>query len=282
MSAETEFLLESLSEIRETYGQWTAHNIHIGNDIYTMGGDYPSRVQVRADLYAELIYLMVKERTFSTLRILDLGCLEGGVSIHLSEKGASCVGVDVRENHLAKARFASDCLGLQDRCDWINADVLDDNFWNTIGMFDVVICSGLLYHIDAKSIMPLLSNIRSCCSGLAIFDTNIAHVGTERYRHGDLIELWGHYWHEHEANTSLEQRLQASWSSLKNDQAFWLTERSLCNALSVSGFGYVMKPMHPYHEWSHKNRDVWIAVPQANQLPGVGLREEPDNRSFLS
>ena len=68
------------------------------------------------------------------------------------------------------------------------------------------------------------------------------------------------------------------WSSLNNNEAFWLTERSLTNALILSGFGSVLKPLYPYHEWGHKTRDIWAAMPGESDPKGLPLRKEPDQR----
>ncbi|MBV9359199.1 MAG: SAM-dependent methyltransferase, partial [Chloroflexi bacterium] len=75
------------AEVVQQWGDWTAHNIHLGDDIYTMGGDFEADklrriVQIVADLGGKSI-----ER----LRILDLGCLEGGYAIEFARRGAAVV-----------------------------------------------------------------------------------------------------------------------------------------------------------------------------------------------
>ena len=47
--------------------------------------------------------------------------------------------------------------------------------------FDVIICSGLFYHLAADELIPLLKNISSKLknNGLLILDTNIAYAPVE-------------------------------------------------------------------------------------------------------
>ena len=47
------------------------------------------------------------------------------------------------------------------------------------------------------------------------------------------FSLHGHTWTEHNKCTSIEERKAAHWSSMMNDEAFWLTERSLQMHLTI-------------------------------------------------
>ena len=133
-----------------------------------------------------------------------MGCLEGAISIFFAQNGFSTVGVDARSSHISKAEFASNVLGLSNRCSWICSDVTDQDFWQTIGKFDIIICSGLLYHIDACDIHPLLVNIFEHCKskGIAVIDTNIASSPVVPYVLDNNLTLQGLYWHEHDPDAS--------------------------------------------------------------------------------
>jgi len=274
-------LADQLAAIREKYGPWTAHNLELEAGLFTMEAAPPDRAQQRATLYGELTTTLLR-RPLRGLNVLDLGCLEGGISIALARQGSRCTGVDVRSSHLAKAAFAAKALGLQNRCRWIEADVTDLNLWQDLKKFDVVLCSGLLYHLDAPDLVPLLSKLKEACrnQGIVIIDTNIAPAPNVRIDLPDQPPLWGCHWHEHAPQADKQHRLVAGWSSYKNNRSFWLTERSLTNALVIAGFGTVLKPLYPYHEWGHQTRDVWVALPGAANQAGLPLRPDPDPRPW--
>ena len=135
--------------------------------------DVPYRSSERAFVYSQLI-MFFSIRKLEDCRILDLGCLEGGIGIRLAQKGASVVGVDVREGHLIKAKFSSDALGLQDRIKWVKSDITKD-FLIQAGSFDIIVCSGLLI-MDSVDLPILFERIFNSCSkdALLIIDTNIS------------------------------------------------------------------------------------------------------------
>jgi len=274
-------LADQLAAIRLEHGPWTAHNIEVEPGLFTIAPASPDRAQQRATLYSGLATTLLRQPVRAR-KILDLGCLEGGISLALAQQGAHCTGVDVRPSHLAKAAFASRALRLHRRCRWLEADVTDPNLWKRLGRFDLVICSGLLYHLDAGDLLPLLHHLRTACSdrGMALIDTNIAPAPQACVELPGQPPLWGCHWEEHPPAADQQERLAASWSSYRNNQAFWLTERSLTNALITAGFGTVLKPLYPYHEWGHQTRDVWLALPGPANPAGLPLRPDPDPRPW--
>jgi SAM-dependent methyltransferase len=82
-------------------------------------------------------------------RVIDLACNEGWFSHRLLEWGASYVlGVDVRPRVIRRAELLRAHLGIpQDRLELRCADVFDLNV-SELGMFDVVLCLGLVYHLE--------------------------------------------------------------------------------------------------------------------------------------
>ena len=267
-------------EIVQRYGSWTAHNINLGNGLFTIKNSAPDRAESRAVTYQAITELFFKKK-ISGIKILDLGCLEGSISINFAKLGAYCTGVDIRDVHLRKAEFASKTLSLNKHCKWIKGDVTEDTVWSDLPKFDVIICSGILYHMDANSIIPLLRNIhmKLKSNGLAIIDTNISHSPVESVVISDDLEIWGRSWIEHPDSANNEEKLAAPWSSYKNNTAFWMTERSLTNALTYSGFAGVFRALMPYQEWGHQARDIWIAIPGKRKYgENLNLRVDPDNR----
>jgi len=279
-------LTSKLADIRDRLGPWTAHNIEIAPGLFTISPGAPDRAQQRAALYSNLCKTFLRRdlfnRTFIRMRVLDLGCLEGGIGLTFGLKGANVVGVDIRKGHLEKAEFAAKALGITNRCKWILGDVTHGGLWEQLGKFDLVICSGLLYHLDAADLIPLLRRMSRACksSGFTLIDTNIAPEPKSYYEINDQLRLWGCHWKEHDPQKTYQERLVSGWSSFHNNQAFWLTERSLINAIVASGYEKVFKPLYPYHEWGHQTRDVWIALPGKDNILKLPLRLDPDPRPW--
>ncbi|MEM9374508.1 MAG: DUF1698 domain-containing protein [Planctomycetota bacterium] len=83
-------------------------------------------------------------------RVLDVGCHEGFFLHRMMHLGASsAVGVDVREQNIAKARVAASSLPA-DRVSWhvANAEDLDAALTHGTTSFDVSLAFGLLYHCE--------------------------------------------------------------------------------------------------------------------------------------
>jgi 2-polyprenyl-3-methyl-5-hydroxy-6-metoxy-1,4-benzoquinol methylase len=79
------------------------------------------------------------------LRVLDLGSLEGLFAMEFASRGAKVVAIEGRAVNHEKARFAAEQKGLRD-IEFVTEDVR--NFSKErFGVFDVVVCSGLLYHL---------------------------------------------------------------------------------------------------------------------------------------
>ena len=61
--------------INERFGEWTAHNIHLGDDTYTIG---PRAISDESRLTRILqVVSDLSARSIQDLRVLDLACLEG-------------------------------------------------------------------------------------------------------------------------------------------------------------------------------------------------------------
>src|SRR5262245_40348103 len=126
-------LRQRKEEVTRLHGEWTGHNFHIAEGIYTVEkhqGDPKLRrvVQVVSDLAG---------RPLDQLRVLDLGCLEGQYAIEFARHGARVVAMDGRDVNLAKARFVKDVLSLG------NLELVKDDVRNLskakYGEFDVVV-----------------------------------------------------------------------------------------------------------------------------------------------
>ena len=87
------------------------------------------------------------ERTFAPAkRILELGSLEGGQTFELlKHHGREIVAVEGRADNVARACYAQRCLHIRG-VRFVHAN-LESTPLRSFGQFDVVYCSGLLYHL---------------------------------------------------------------------------------------------------------------------------------------
>ena len=230
---ERDAIIEGKRAVEERYGAWTAHNIHLDGDLYTradrvFGDEYKLRrvVQLIAD---------VAGRDFGSMRVLDLGCLEGLYSIELGKRGAEVVGIEGREANIAKARFAKDVLGLENVT--LEQDDVRSLTRERYGEFDVILCLGLLYHLDADDVFMLLSRIGELTRRMAIVDTHVALSGRESRSHAGE-EYRGISFPEYAEDESL-------WAAIGNRTSFWPTRPSLVNALGRAGFTSVSECLAP-------------------------------------
>lgn len=70
-------------EIVDTSGEWTAHNIHLKDDFYTIGNKI-----IGDELKLRKILQMVADmadKPLNQLRVLDLACLEGMYGLELAQ-----------------------------------------------------------------------------------------------------------------------------------------------------------------------------------------------------
>lgn len=267
-------------EIVRRWGGWTAHNIHLGDGVYTLGPDREADklrrvVQVVSDLAPAPI-----ER----LRVLDLGCLEGGYAVELARRGAEVVAIEAREANFEKARFTKEALGLA-RLDLVRDDVRNLSEAR-YGGFDVVLCLGILYHLDAQNVFPFVHRIAEVCRRLALFDTYVGLSRIQRFEHEGRA-YWGRVIREHTERSTQEERLASGWASLDNPTSLWITRSSLYNLLNDAGFSSayechlpteLAKPADRLTVVAVKGRaEALLAMPRANGQP-MGRLPENDRR----
>lgn len=88
---------------------------------------------------------------------LDYCCGLGQVSIEMAEKGAFVHGIDISEDSINSARERAAEAGFADRSSFQVMDaenmVFEDDF------FDVIVCSGVLHHLDLPNAYKELSRV---------------------------------------------------------------------------------------------------------------------------
>lgn len=242
-------------EVIEQFGPWTAHNIHLDDDLYTIDprivGDeikLQRIVQIVSDL---------SHRSLSELRILDLACLEGLYAIELSRHGATTVGIEGREANIQKARYVQETLSLT------NLTLFRDDVRNLsvakYGSFDVVLCLGILYHIDLPDIFFFLEKIADVCGHLLIIDTHVSVRPEKSYSYKGK-QYWGRMAWEHDEDSTLLERSQHLWKSLDNPKSFWFTAPSLYNVLAEIGFTSVFECHNPPEVKKPRDRVTLAAI----------------------
>ncbi len=263
----TEEIESKRKEVVEKFGEWTAHNIHLRDNIYTYDQGHPKFEDQLTGygLHLRRIIQSVADTTnqpLSTLRVLDLACLEGGYGIELARHGAEVVGIEGREANVEKARFAKEALALD------NFTVVQDDVRalsaEKYGHFDVVLCLGILYHLDVPDAFHFIERIAEVCRRVAIIDTHVSiqpnktHVFKGR-------EYRGWQFVEHVAGTTEKERLKSLWASLDNENSFWLSRPSLFNLLAECGFTSVYTCQNPAVPGQWLDRDTLIATKGSRQ-----------------
>jgi 2-polyprenyl-3-methyl-5-hydroxy-6-metoxy-1,4-benzoquinol methylase len=262
------------------FGKWTAHNIQLVDDVYTMdnaivGDEVKLRriTQIVAD---------VAKKPLNQLRMLDLACLEGLYGIELARHGSQVVGIEGRESNLAKARFTKEALSL-DNLTLLCEDVRNLNVEHH-GYFDGVLCLGILYHLDVPDVFAFLEKISEVCQGFVVIDTHVGDRAERSYTYKDQT-YWGTNYQEHAPQSTLEERAQDPWASLDNVTSFWFTRPSLYNILAHLGFTTIYECFYPTELNKHPNRFTFVAIkgevqplhcaPLVSQQPIPNLPELP-------
>ncbi len=249
-------------EIVEQFGDWTRHNIYLTDDMYTYNQNHPKFKEhlVRRGVRLQRIIQIISDITnqpLNNLRVLDLACLEGLYGIELARHGAEVIGIEGREANVVKARFAKDVLAL-DNITFMQDDVRNLNV-EKYGMFDVVLCLGILYHLDAPDVFHFVERLSDVCKRVTIIDTHVGIKTNKSYTYQGQ-EYHGWSYKEHPSKSTKEERLKSLRSSLDNEKSFWLTRPSLFNLLSRAGFTSVYTCQNPVVLMQRKDRDTLVAV----------------------
>lgn len=264
---EIEAIATKRQQIIDRFGEWTNHNIQLDDNFYTIGDRITgSEVKVRRILQA---IADVVDRPLESLRVLDLACLEGLYGIELALHGAEVVAIEGREANIEKARFAKDTLALD------NLQLYQDDVRNLCrekyGSFDVVLCLGLLYHLDEPDIFLFMENMADVCQKLLVLDTHVSMVA-EKCCVYKQQKYWGRSYVEHSPDTTTEEKNKMLWASLDNLNSFWFTRSSLYNILSDVGFTSVYECHNPavmkyeiMRQKKESDRNTFLAIKGQNQ-----------------
>lgn len=263
-------LRDGMRQVVQRVGPWERDNIYLGEGVYTIAPDEPG-ISLRVARVMQIAGDLIRQ-DWATLRVLDLGAAEGFFAVEFARRGASVVAIEAREPHVERMRFVRDALEL-DALEVVRGDVRDIDA-ERFGTFDLVLCLGILYHLDSPDIPPFLRALRSVCRHAVIVDTRFAVQPRVEVRE-DARSYWGWKYREHASDATPDERAGESRASIDNAESFWPTRRSLYNLLADAGFTTVLEARIPRADL-RADRFVLVALSGAP----VALESAPRFRSL--
>ena len=198
----------------ERLGPWMSRFVIDG---VALGGEYDFSTDSR------LHHLERRLGSLQGKRILELGALEGGHTLELSRAGATVVAIEGRSTNYERCLFVKRYFGLDD-VEFALADLRSIDFVKC-GRFDVVLNSGVLYHLDAP--WDLLQRLGMVAPTMLLW----THCASSQQRL-EAVEVRGNrlegYWYSEGA---LDDPLSG-----KQSQSFWPTRESLERMLHLAGW----------------------------------------------
>ncbi len=222
-----------------TQPTFTAHNIRLDDGRLTMPGAPVTWESYPIFKSARDILNLVFPADKANLKIVDLGCLEGGYAVEFARMGFDLLGIEVRSSNIECCNFVKKNVDLP------NLNFVQDNVMNIAryGDFDAAFCCGLLYHLDKPK--AFLEQLASKTKRLIILQTHfsLSH-GSSRFNLSPLTVnegLPGRWFGEFSANLTSEQRDLARWSSFHNNSSFWIQREYLISLIYDLGFNTVFE-----------------------------------------
>jgi len=167
-------------------------------------------------------------------RVLDLGCNDGGFSLELARRGArEVIGIEGRDGNLVDGIARREAEGLT-QVDFRIADVRTLSR-ELHGEFDIVLCLGLLYHLDVPDLFDFVRSFAEVCRGYALIETNVALTPRNEATSGG--QTYHGLWYGEDTTRP--------GASLDNPRSFWPTKPSLLNLLGDVGFTSVTEVLSP-------------------------------------
>ena len=247
------------------FDRWSS-NIHVGGGVYTVSADE----FVDAEKLRRVTQVITGEfgPDLHGVRAADLGALEGAYSFELAGRGADVVAVEYRPDNLDRLKAARSLLGLDDKVDAHQRDVRHG--LSDLGEFDVVLCLGLLYHLEMSAALDLLGEIGSVAKNLVVVDTHVCIGEPDQSCTTDGVDYFAL-----EVTETPSHRHAAS-----TNRADWLTEGSIANRLDRAGFSEISRVLCPAEPAKPDNRVTIVARKRErlNQLLTQPLFDLTTNR----
>ncbi|ACI93036.1 methyltransferase [Afipia carboxidovorans OM5] len=156
-------------------------------------------------------------------------------------------GLEVRTSNVKKCFYLKSKLGLP------NLNFVQDDCWNFKqygNSFDVIFCSGLLYHLSEPR--KFIGMLADSCNHL-ILDTHYATVENdhETLKLDEVAThegLSGRWYREYEDGKD-NRNDNAHWNSWGNTRSFWPYKDEVLRALESAGFKGINDSYFPRHDF---------------------------------
>lgn len=234
-------LLRRMEMLKSEHGEWT-YDIPLPGGHWTRGNLGLPHTRLRRSLQ---VLKDVLGESWTSARILDLGCLDGIFSIECALQGAArVIGVDVRHGHIEKCLLAQTALGLKNlefRTGDVRQVLTEQN-----ETFDAILCSGLLYHLNVPDVFDVIQEIHARSGRVALIDTHVSLSPTATVEFQGRT-YYGQMYREHDEQATVEEMHRAGLSSFGNKVSFWFSRPSLINAFAHAGFTSIYECFNPPH-----------------------------------
>lgn len=282
----TQDVKDGLNKLIQEHGEFI-YDIPLSDGVWTRGNEGLSHMRLKRILQ---IVSDISKKPLDTIRVLDLGSLEGQFSLEFAYHGSDTIGLEIREVNIIKSNFCKDNLQLK------NVTFIQDDVRNIsvekYGMFDVIICSGLLYHLTGYDSIELMVKLYEMTTNMVVIDTHIALEPKDTW-----TTPWGKKYNgitilEHKPNESEDLKQARVLASSGNDYSFWFTRPSLVNLIIDSGFSSVYEAFGPVHlnfgkdDVEHNDRCTFVAIKGAHKYlytsPNANLNNDRFPEGSLS
>jgi SAM-dependent methyltransferase len=223
--------------------EFTFHNIRLDDGTLTKPEQESSMENYPWFVSARRVIETVFPGDKSQLRLVDLGCLEGGYAVEFARMGLQVTGIEVRASNMEA------CAYVKSRVDLPNLSFAKDDALNlaSYGSFDIVFCCGLFYHLESPR--SFLDTLSSVTKKLLILQTHFSSEDPysgekDKFNLSELTEhegIPGRWYTEFENAESFSQRETAKWAAWDNLRSFWIQREYLLQSIQDVGFDLVME-----------------------------------------
>ena len=221
--------------------QFISHNIPLAVALCTRPGEPLISESPRTVAIHESLERFVPDGLRGKTAV-DLGCLEGGLSFELWRAGLTVLGVEGRKDNWQRCLLVRDYFRAQGEMEFVHADVRQ---FRPGKSFDVVVCSGLLYHLDDPAAYIAVLGELTSAGGMLYPDTHVAPEDVDlhecefreslsSWRSKPILDLEIRY-REYAEDITLPE------SSVGNPISLWMDGASHLNLLNCAGFSRVFE-----------------------------------------
>lgn len=223
--------------------------------------------------HKRLLKLIFQGKT-SGVRLVDLGCFDGGYTVEFAKMGFDSLGIDAREENFRRCLLNPETHSLS------NLSFVKDTVWNVekYGIFDVSFCSGLLYHLDKPSLF--LEQLSRVTRKVLIVQTHFVLASQPHCNYPLSAKttnegLPGRWFKEADPYTE-----SSLWSSWENSSSFWIQKEYLIGKIKECGFNLVFEQFDGYlpgpfeeHSQGALGDDLSSAYDKFLRSSFIGIRE---------